>query len=240
MEERVQKLIAMAEGISRRAADDLVLQGRVAVNGVTAEPGRRADPERDRIHIDGRPLVTPSGEKLYIMLNKPVGYVTTMHDEKGRRTVAELVDSLPARVYPVGRLDINSSGLLLMTNDGEFANRICHPSFEKKKTYRVAVTGNIECGIKTLLSPMVLDGILLRQPQVRLVRCRDEVFTLDITIHEGRNRQIRRMCEMAGLTVRSLTRTCVGGVRLGNLGKGQWRYLTLRERELLSGDRPDD
>jgi 23S rRNA pseudouridine2605 synthase len=160
------------------------------------------------------------------MLNKPVGYVTTMSDEKGRKTVADLVADVGERVYPVGRLDINSDGLLLMTNDGELANHIMHPSFEKKKVYRVYVTGDIQNGIETLKKPMELDGVMLRKPDLRLIKNEGNSAIIDIAIHEGKNRQIRRMCDTAGLYVNRLTRISVGSVRLGDLKKGSWRHLT--------------
>ena len=234
MEERLQKILAARAGMSRRAAEKLIESGEVSVNGIAAHLGGMADPDVDEILLHGQPLERPE-EKYYIMLNKPVGYVTTMSDEKGRRTVAELVSDIPARVYPVGRLDINSEGLLLMTNDGDFANRVMHPSFEKEKTYRVLVTGDVEKGVKRLLEPMELDGVKLKKPRVRVVKSDGPVSTLDITIHEGRNHQIRRMCEKAELNVRRLTRISVGSVRLGRLQKGAWRRLTAGEIEALIG-----
>ncbi len=234
MEERLQKILAAGAGMSRRAAEKLIENGEVTVNGAVARLGDRADPALDRILLRGAPLSRPE-EKVYIMLNKPVGVVTTMSDEKGRRTVAELVADVPARVYPVGRLDINSEGLLLMTNDGEFANRVMHPSFEKEKTYRVLVTGDAERGVKRLLEPMELDGVPLRRPRVRVCGADGPVTTLDITIHEGRNRQVRRMCDAAGLSVKRLTRISIGPVRLGRLQKGAWRHLTPEEIEALRG-----
>ena len=234
MEERLQKILAARAGVSRRAAEKLIEDGLVTVNGSAASLGDRADPDRDEILLRGAPIGAAE-EKYYIMLNKPVGYVTTMSDEKGRRTVAELVSGVPARVYPVGRLDINSEGLLLMTNDGDFANRVMHPSFEKEKTYRVLVTGDAESGIKRLSEPMELDGVRLRTPRVRLIGHEGAAAAMEITIHEGRNRQVRRMCELAGLTVRRLTRVSVGRVRLGNLKKGSWRFLTREEIDSLIG-----
>ncbi len=229
--ERLQKIMAARAGMSRRAAEKYIAEGRVAVNGVPAKLGDGADPERDEITLDGAPLPVPE-RKYYIMLNKPVGYVTTMSDERGRKTVADLVREVPARVYPVGRLDINSEGLLIMTNDGELANLLTHPSFEKDKTYRVLVTGDIEEGVRRLREPMELDGVKLRRAQVRLLRSSGQLHTLDITVHEGRNRQIRRMCAAAGLEVKRLTRISEGGVRLGGLKKGCWREL--KEEELLA------
>lgn len=236
MRERLQKILAARSGLSRRAAEKIIEAGRVTVNGVTAHLGDGADPDLDEVCLDGAPLGPAPERKVYIMLNKPVGYVTTMHDERGRRTVAELVSDLPVRVYPVGRLDINSEGLLLMTNDGDLANRLTHPSFEKEKTYRVLVTGDAQAGLRRLREPMELDGVRLRRPRVRLLGTEGPVSTLDITIHEGRNRQIRRMCELAGLTVKRLTRVSEGGIRLNGLKKGAWRELTPAEARTLLGE----
>ena len=233
MEERLQKILAAGAGVSRRAAEKLIREGLVTVNGAVAGIGDKADPDRDQIRLRGELLSAP-GQKYYIMLHKPVGYVTTMSDEKGRKTVRELVTDLPERVYPVGRLDINSEGLLLMTNDGDFANRVMHPSFEKEKTYRVLVTGDVEKGMRRLSQPMELDGVPLAAPKVRLLKRDGSASTLDITVHEGKNRQIRRMCDQAELTVKRLTRISIGQVRLGRLPKGAWRHLTPEEiRSLL-------
>ena len=233
MEERLQKHISRAAGISRRAAESVIEEGRVTVNGSVASLGEKADPERDDICLDGEKIVLESERKVYIMLNKPVGYVTTMSDEKGRKTVKELVSDIPERVYPVGRLDINSEGLLIMTNDGDFANHLMHPSGEKEKTYRVSVTGDVEKGIRRLREPMELDGVALTEPVVRLRESEPNRSVLDITIFEGRNRQIRRMCELAGLRVTRLTRITEGGVSLGRLKKGTWRNLPRAEVERL-------
>ena len=233
MEERLQKVLAARAGISRRAAEKLIGEGLVTVNGAVAGIGDKADPYRDQIRLRGELLSAP-GKKYYIMLNKPVGYVTTMSDEKRRKTVRELVADIPERVYPVGRLDINSEGLLLMTNDGDFANRVMHPSFEKEKTYRVLVTGDAEKGMRRLQEPMELDGAPLAAPAVRFVRSDGVVTTMDITIHEGKNRQIRRMCQIADLTVKRLTRISIGSVSLGRLQKAAWRHLTPAEIESLS------
>ena len=234
MRQRLQKLISGAGMASRRAAEEIIKAGRVTVNGVTARLGDSADPDTDDVRLDGQSLRQPRRRR-YIVLNKPRGYVTTMKDDRGRPAVAELVADVPARVYPVGRLDINSEGLLLMTNDGEFANRVMHPSFEKEKTYRVLVTGDAERGVKRLLEPMELDGVPLRRPRVRVCGADGPVTTLDITIHEGRNRQVRRMCDAAGLSVKRLTRISIGPVRLGRLQKGAWRHLTPEEIEALRG-----
>lgn len=235
MVERLQKILSGAGISSRRAAEAMIAAGRVTVNGVRAPLGSTADPETDEIAVDGVPVAAVPARRYYIMLNKPVGYVTTMSDEKGRKTVAELTADVPARVYPVGRLDINSDGLLLMTNDGDFANAVMHPSFEKDKTYRVVAAGDAAAGVRRLREPMELDGAALRTPKVELIRREGGLCTLEITIHEGKNRQIRRMCELAGLTVKRLTRISVGPVRLGKLPKGHWRELTDAEVRALRG-----
>lgn len=235
MEERLQKLISAAGLMSRRAAEEKIAAGAVAVNGVTAALGDRADPLRDVITLDGRPVV-PCGRKVYIMLNKPRGYVTTLSDEKGRHSVSELVRDVPLRVYPVGRLDINSEGLLIMTNDGDFANRVTHPSKEVDKTYRTSVRGDdIDTAAERLRGEMVIDGCAIRPAEVSVVKRGEGGAVLLITIHEGRNRQIRKMCELAGLEVRRLCRVSEGGVALGTLRSGRWRYLTAEEIEKLKG-----
>ncbi len=235
MVERLQKLISAAGIASRRAAEEMIAAGRVTVNGAVAGLGDKADPETDEICVDGKAIGNKPGRRYYIMLHKPVGYVTTMSDEKGRRTVAELVADVPARVYPVGRLDINSEGLLLMTNDGDFANLVTHPSFEKEKVYRVLAAGDVAAGVKRLLEPMELDGEPAGKPKVEVLRREGALATLEITIHEGKNRQIRRMCDIAGLTVKRLTRVRVGPVSLGKLPRGHWRELTDNEVRALRG-----
>lgn len=235
MVERLQKLLSGAGIASRRAAEAMIEEGRVTVNGVRAFLGDKADPEKDEIAVDGKVIAALPDGFYYIMLNKPVGYVTTMSDEKGRKTVAELTADVPVRVYPVGRLDINSDGLLLMTNDGEFANRVMHPSFGKDKTYRVSVTGDAAAGLRRLREPMELDGVMLRTPKAELIRREGGLTVLNITIHEGRNREVRRMCETAGLQVKRLTRISIGSVKLGKLPRGHWRELTGEEVRALRG-----
>ena len=215
--------------MSRRAAERYIEEGLVTVNGAVAKIGDSADPDRDLVTFRGEELGTGEPRLYYIALNKPVGYVTTMSDEKGRKTVAELVSDVPERVYPVGRLDINSEGLIIMTNDGELANRVMHPSHEKEKVYRVLVAGDTDAGVKRLGEPMELDGVAISRPRVRILKREGRLATIDITIHEGKNRQVRRMCDMAGLEVKRLTRIAVGGVKLGNLPKGHWRELTAEE-----------
>lgn len=231
MAERIQKIIA-AHGIaSRRAAEKLIADGCVTVNGRTASLGDTAEPFKDKICIDGKPL--PNAEEtVYLMLNKPRGYVTTMKDELGRKTAAELVQC-GCRVYPVGRLDAASEGLLLFTNDGELANRLMHPRGRIGKVYEVTVRGALDTAQQLLQRQIELDGQRIQKPIVRLLRENAEKATYEITIYEGKNRQIRRMCEAAGLTVARLCRVQEGSLRLGKLAVGAWRYLTEEEVALL-------
>lgn len=235
MKERLQKIISAAGLMSRRAAEACISAGRVSVNGMTAELGDKADPDTDSILVDGTPL--PSGnKKVYIMLNKPKGYVTTMKDEKGRKNVSELVKGCGVRVYPVGRLDMYSEGLLLMTNDGDFANRMMHPSHNVNKTYHTWVQGqDIGPAMECLRLPMELDGYLTHPAEVEPVELFPGGAMLAISIHEGRNRQVRRMCEAVGLKVTRLRRVSEAGLMLGELKSGQWRYLTEEELQRLRG-----
>lgn len=232
MKQRIQKLIAAAGVCSRRAAEELITAGRVRCNGVQVGLGDQADPDKDEITVDGRPLPRTQN-KVYIILNKPCGYVTTLSDERGRRTVAELVADCGARVYPVGRLDMDSEGLLLLTNDGALAHRLMHPRHGIRKTYRVWVRGYQPGGEAQLKRPIVLDGYCIRPPEVALVRAQGDRAELLVTIHEGRNRQIRRMCEAAGMTVSRLCRIREGSVELGSLPPGKWRPLTPAELTAL-------
>lgn len=233
MEERLQKIMSAHGAMSRRSAEKIISDGRVTVNGITAQLGDKADAEKDLICIDGIKL-KPKDKKIYIMLNKPVGYVTTMKDEQGRKNVTELIESIDARLYPVGRLDLNSEGLLIMTNDGEFANRIMHPSNEKEKTYHVTVSGNLS-NIEYLSEPMVIDGYKIKRAHVKELSNDGQKAKVEIRIHEGRNRQIRKMCGCTGLKVKTLKRVAIGNVRLGNLKTGSWRNLTEGEVMSLSG-----
>lgn len=234
MKERLQKLISSAGLASRRAAEELIKQGRVKVNGETASLGMSADPELDDIRVNGKRLRI-SGTRVYIMLNKPRGYVTTLSDEKGRKTVAELVKGAGRRLYPVGRLDLNSEGLLIMTDDGEAANALMHPSHEVGKTYRVTVSGREpEAAVRELEALREVEGEPIRPAQVSLAGETGEgKYMLDVTIHEGRNRQVRKMCAAAGLEVRRLVRIAEGELSLGGLQTGKWRYLTSEELDWL-------
>ena len=202
------------------------------VNGETSFIGQKADPEVDEITVDGRPL-TQEGQKRYLMLNKPRGYVCTLSDEKGRKTVAELVKDCGERVYPVGRLDCNSEGLLLLTNDGELANALMHPKRQVDKTYLVWVSGYIAGSERSLAQPIEIDGRMTSPAEVQLIKADGPVALLRITIREGRNRQIRRLCERAGLTVTRLRRIQEGPLQLGDLRPGQSRPLTQTELERL-------
>ena len=204
----------------------------MTVNGTEAHLGDTADPDTDAILVDGKPLPERDGF-VYLMLHKPRGYVTTLSDEKGRANVSSLVADCGVRVYPVGRLDMDSEGLLLFTNDGEFANRLMHPSHQVEKTYGVLVTGFAPGKEELLARPIVLDGYRIRPPKVRLLEAKGDRAQILVTIHEGRNRQVRRMCENAGLRVLRLKRMEEGGVRLGTLPEGKWRYLTEEEVEKL-------
>ena len=234
MKERLQKLISSAGLASRRAAEELIKQGRVKVNGETASLGMSADPELDDIRVNGKRLRI-SGTRVYIMLNKPRGYVTTLSDEKGRKTVAELVKGAGRRLYPVGRLDLNSEGLLIMTDDGEAANALMHPSHEVGKTYMVTVSGREpEAAVRELEALREVEGEPIRPAQVSFAGETGEgKYMLDVTIHEGRNRQVRKMCAAAGLEVRRLVRIAEGELSLGGLQTGKWRHLTSEELDWL-------
>lgn len=228
MEERLQKLLSAAGVCSRRAAEDHIEAGRVTVNGSVAKLGDRADLSRDAVALDGVEI-GPAAQPVYLMLNKPRGYVTTLSDEQGRKTVAELVADCGARVWPVGRLDLDSEGLLLMTNDGGLTHALLHPSHEVDKQYLVLVSGDVEAALPVLSSPMELDGVALAPARVD----RLGPNMLSVTIHEGRNRQVRRMCDQAGLAVKALRRVREGSVQLGGLKLGKWRHLTEEEVSVL-------
>ncbi len=230
---RLQKIISAHGAASRRAAEQLISEGKVTVNGKTATLGMTADDEKDTIIVCGKPLnLRP--EPVYIALNKPEGYVTTVSDEKGRKTVMDLLRDCPARVYPIGRLDLNSCGLLLLTNDGEFANMMMHPSHLKEKIYNVRVRGEVNDQISALLcAPMEIDGYIIKPVKVRILSRSDKAARLEFRLTEGRNRQIRKMCEKAGLKVQRLERVSYGGIKLGGLKPGDWRYLSDEELRCL-------
>lgn len=228
MAERLQKLISAAGLMSRRAAEECISAGRVTVNGRVASLGDRADEELDLILVDGRPLPR-HGARTYIMLNKPRSYVTTMSDEKGRRDVTELVRGLE-RVYPVGRLDMYSEGLLIMTDDGDFANTLMHPSHNFKKTYRTWVQGeDVGLAVEYLRGELDIGDCIVCAESVDIERLIPGGAVLLITIGEGRNRQVRKMCACCGLKVTRLMRISEGGLELGDLPPGKWRHLTEEE-----------
>lgn len=233
---RLQKFMADSGVASRRKSEELIEQGRVKVNGRVAVIGDKVDPIRDKVTVRGKTII-PSKEKVYIMLHKPRGFITTMSDEKDRKCVAELVRDIPEKVFPVGRLDRNSEGLLLMTNDGEFSNKLTHPSSHVNKTYRVTVSGKVsEEQIVKLCSGIDIDddGRLTLPCDVFVIERKEDRTVINFIIHEGRNRQIRKMCDKVGLEVLRLKRTEIAGVKLGMLGQGKWRHLNEKEMKRLT------
>ena len=228
---RIQKIIADAGIASRRKAEELISRGAVTVNGKRAQLGDKADPVKDKINVAGRDItIRQDAKKYYIMLHKPRGFITTMSDEGGRKCVAELVDDIPARLFPVGRLDRESEGLLLMTNDGAFANMISHPSTHFAKTYRVTVRPRItEEQLTALTTGVIIDGRRSMPAAIHVIKSEQDRTVLEIVLEEGRNRQIRKMCEAVGLEVARLKRNAIGPVKLGMLQPGKWRELTKEE-----------
>ena len=235
MEERLQKLLSAAGICSRRRAETYIQEGRVTVNGKPAALGDKADLARDQIALDGVPVSGGTGQRQVLMLYKPRGVVTTLSDEKGRPTVAQLVEGCGARVWPVGRLDMDSEGLLLLTDDGALTSHLLPPRHQVEKEYLVWVAGFRPEVMENLRRPMTLDGQRLAPAKVRLVRQGGEQTLLAMVIHEGKNRQIRRMCAQCGLTVTRLKRVREGGVRLDRtLAPGQWRPLSAAEVRQLT------
>ena len=231
---RVQKILADCGIASRRKAEEMIAAGEVKVNGKIVQIGDKADPRRDKITVRGR-RVEPVREAVYIMLNKPRGYITTMSDEMDRKCVAELVSEIPERVYPVGRLDRESEGLLLMTNDGAFANAMMHPSMHVPKTYRVTVRPSVtEDQHRQLSVGIEIEGRKSAPADVKVLSQEPGRVVLEMILREGRNREIRKMCEAVGLEVARLRRIAIGPVKLGMLQPGQWRRLTGEEVKRLS------
>ena len=228
---RIQKVLSDNGVLSRRKAEEYIREGRITVNGRPAQIGNPINPARDVIAIDGkRVYLSNRVEKVYIMLNKPRGYVTTMSDEMGRKCVAELCEDAPAKVYPVGRLDKDSEGLILMTNDGNFANSVMHPSYNISKTYRVTVRPDVdEDKLIKLATGVMVDDKMTAPAQVHVIAKEPGRVVLQITITEGRNRQVRKMCEAVDLEVARLKRVSVGPIKLGMLKPGAWRELTPAE-----------
>jgi 23S rRNA pseudouridine2605 synthase len=236
---RLQKFFTDCGILSRRAAEEEIRQGRVLVNGAVASVGDKIDPENDIVTYQGREIVYPqNAAKHYILLNKPRGFVTSMADEKGRQTVADLVSSLGARVYPVGRLDMDSDGLLLLTNDGDLTLRLTHPRHEIPKLYHVLVKGEISTEqLERLCRPFLMDGYETLPVAVKLLKKEKGATLLSFLLYEGRNRQIRRMCEEVGIHILQLTRVAIGTVTMGDLPVGHYRKLTPDEVSYLKGEK---
>lgn len=227
--ERLQKLIAACGLASRREAERWIEAGRVAVDGRIATIGDKADPLQEQVTVDGKPI-GDSETTVTILLNKPVGYVTTMRDPEGRPVVSDLLTDIPQRVVPVGRLDLTTEGLLLMTNDGALAQQLAHPSFYVEKTYLARVHGLVDAAaVDQLTRGIKLEDGVTAQARVRLVRTTRTNSWLELTLHEGRNRQVRRMCEALGFPVSRLKRIAYAFLREGNLKPGQYRRLTTKE-----------
>ena len=219
--------------MSRRAAEKEISLGLVKVNGKVAKLGDRVSPEKDVVEYKGKNVISPHREKIYVMLNKPRGYVTTTSDEKGRADVTSLVD-VGARIYPVGRLDMDSDGLLLLTNDGDLTNRLTHPRHEIPKIYHVTVSGQVNTDtLSDLSSEMTIDGYDILPVKTEIISSENSSTLLRMTLFEGRNRQIRKMCDKCGLTVTRLSRVAIGSIELGDLRTGSWRYLTKEEVSYL-------
>ena len=231
---RLQKYLAHAGIASRRHAEEMIKQGRVVVNGdVVTEMGVMVDPINAEVEVDGKP-VNPAKKKIYIVLNKPIGYISTASDDRGRKTVMELVSDIPHRIYPVGRLDYDTEGLLFMTNDGDFTYTLTHPKHNVEKTYVTHVSGNVTMEIiDSLRNGIELDGYKTSPAKVEVVGATQYGTKIEITIHEGKNRQVRNMFEAVGLKVNKLRRTREGGVAVGKIALGKWRNLSESEVNLL-------
>ncbi len=232
--ERLQKFMARSGVASRRGSEELIAQGKVRVNGKPVTlPGLKIDPLKDRVEVDGRSLRKPE-KKVYILLFKPVGYVSTVSDPQGRRKVIDLLSGIKQRVYPVGRLDYDSEGLLLLTNDGELTYALTHPRYEIPKTYQAMVQGVPgKDKLDELAKGVVLQDGATAPAKVRLLKNKGDSALLEITIHEGKNRQVRRMCEHIGHPVLSLRRVSIGPLKIGDLQRGRFRHLTTREVKIL-------
>ena len=240
---RLQKMLADCGVASRRKSEELISAGRVRVNGRVAQIGDKVDPQNDKVYVGKRRVTGTARPKLrYIMLNKPRGVLTTMSDDRGRKCVADLIKDIDERLYPVGRLDRDSEGMLLMTNDGEFANHVMHPKKHVNKVYRVTVRPNInDVQVSKLESGVVIDGRKTAPAQVRVVSREEERSVLEIVIREVMNRQIRKMCDAVGFEVARLKRTAIGGVKLGGLRSGMYRDLTdIEVRKLYADPNPNE
>ncbi len=234
MQERLQKILAKAGIASRRKAEVLIRQGKVTVDGrVVTEMGIQVDPDHQRIEFNGKP-VTVEEKKVYVLLHKPTGYVSTVHDPQGRPIVTELIKGIQERIFPVGRLDLDTEGALLLTNDGELAQKILHPSHEINKTYRATVKGKpSKKKVEMLRRGIDIDGRKTWPALVKLLSAGSRETTLQITIHEGRKRQVRKMCEAVGHPVLKLKRIAYGKLKLGNLAPGKFRFLAKKDLQLI-------
>ena len=233
---RLQKYIAMSGEASRRAAEIMIEEGRVRVNGeLITQPGTKVEIGADKVSLDGKEI-KPEIKKYYIMLNKPEGYVSTVNDQFDRPTVIDLMKGeIKTRVFPVGRLDYDTRGLLLLTNDGDFTYKVTHPKFKMNKTYVVTVKGGITVkGLNALRNGVIIDDFKTAPAEVEMLSAEKGVTVLKITIHEGKNRQVRKMMEAVGCKVSELNRISIGNVELGNLPLGRWRYLTAHEISCLT------
>ena len=226
---RLQKYISQCGIASRRKAEELILQGKVKINGKTAVLGDKVH-DGDKVYVGGKRVIIPKKNYRYIMLNKPRGFITTMSDDRGRKCVAELVRGVGERVYPIGRLDKDSEGMLIFTNDGDFANKVMHPRNSIYKFYRVTVRPDVtEDQLVKLETGVELDGKKTAPAVVHVLHKEQGRVVLEMILHEGKNREIRRMCEALGLEVARLRRTQIGGVKMGMLKQGDWRDLTEKE-----------
>jgi 23S rRNA pseudouridine2605 synthase len=231
---RLQKFIADSGLMSRRAAEEEIKNGNVSVNGHVAELGTKINPKTDAVAYKGRRIRYEKRSYTYIMMNKPRGYLSSTTDDRGRKCVTDLLDNVDARVYPVGRLDLISEGMLLLTDDGDLKNKLTHPSHSLPKIYRVKVSGSVSSEqYEVLTSPLVIDGYQIKPVAVTVGESDESGTVLKMTLLEGRNRQIRKMCEEAGLTVKRLSRVSIGNLKLNNLPVGSWRYLTEDEVDYL-------
>ena len=235
---RLQKYFSDCGVMSRRAAEEEIKKGLVKVNGLTASIGDKIDTERDEVTYKGKIIKEPDRAErgTYILLNKPVGYVSTLSDEKGRLTVKELVRGVGRRVYPVGRLDMYSEGLLILTDDGELTNKLTHPSHSVTKTYVAELIGTVDReAAEGIGEPVEIDGRMTKRAPVRVLDEADGITRIEIILSEGRNRQIRRMCERSGYKIKRLSRVKIGEIEAGELPLGKWRHLTNEEIEYLKG-----
>jgi len=226
--ERLQKILSAYGVASRRAAEKMIEKGRVCVNGAVATTGQSAVDGVDIITVDGVQL-EKKAEHIYIMLNKPQGYLTTVYDSRGRPTVMKLLKDIRERIYPVGRLDMDSEGLLLFTNDGDFAQKIMHPSYDILKTYMVEVKGDVEAASIALTKPIPINSGEVTAKKIEVLKILQDGGIINITVSEGKNRQVRKMCHACNLTVIKLQRVSIGALSLGSLASGRWRKLTDKE-----------